>query len=110
MAGRRRSVVWTFTAHQQLDEIVGYIAQDSFDAALRVLDKILEAGGSLTHLAHRGRVVPEIQDENVREIFVYSYRLMYELYGDEVQILSVIHGARDFAAWLERHGRPVPEG
>jgi plasmid stabilization system protein ParE len=107
MADRPRSVVWTQTAREQLDEIVGYIAGDSFDAALRVLDRILDAAESLSRLAHRGRVVPEIEDGKVREIFVFSYRLMYELQGNEVQILSVIHSARDFPAWLERHGRPT---
>jgi plasmid stabilization system protein ParE len=105
MADRPRSVVWTQAAREQLDEIIEYIAEDSLDAALRVLDRILATSESLSRLAHRGRVVPEIQDGKVRELFVFSYRLMYELYGDEVQILSVIHGARDFPAWLERHGR-----
>jgi toxin ParE1/3/4 len=107
MADRPRSVVWTQSAQEQLDEIVGHIAGDSLDAALRVLDRILAAAESLSHLALRGRVVPEIQDGKVREIFVFRYRLMYELDSEEVQILCVIHGARDFPAWLERYGRPT---
>jgi toxin ParE1/3/4 len=107
MADRRRSVVWTLTARDQLDEIVAYIAGDSLDAALRVLDSVLDAAASLAHFAHRGRVVPEIQADAVREIFVFKYRLIYEIQGGEVQVLSVIHGARDFAAWLRRHGLPT---
>lgn len=105
MADRRRAVVWTATAREQLDEIVGYISEDSIEVALKILDDLLEAAESLAHLAHRGRVVPEIQDEQVREIFVYRYRLIYEVEGFGVQVLSVIHSARDFAAWLERRGR-----
>jgi toxin ParE1/3/4 len=41
-----------------------------------------------------GRIVPELADPNVRERFLYSYRLVYELTEDEIHILAVIHGKR----------------
>jgi toxin ParE1/3/4 len=41
-----------------------------------------------------GRVVPERQDECIREHFVYSYRLIYEIVGDDIHILAIIHGRR----------------
>lgn len=106
MAERPRRVVWASASNVQLDEIVGHVAIDSVVAAGKVLDVILEAAASLSHFAERGRVVPEIGDRAVREIFVYSYRLIYEITSSEVRVLAVIHGARDFGAWLERHGRP----
>ena len=102
-----RPVVWTATAREQLDEIVAYIASDSIEVALKVLAVVLDAAGSLDLFAERGRVVPETQDPNVREIFVYSYRLIYGIAPSQVQIHGVIHGARDFAAWLEKRGRPT---
>ncbi|MBI2267670.1 MAG: hypothetical protein HYU64_21310 [Armatimonadetes bacterium] len=37
----------------------------------------------------------------MREIFVYSYRLIYEIREDHVCILAFIHGARDFNRWLK---------
>ena len=43
-----------------------------------------------------GRIVPEIDDPNVRELFVYSYRLIYEINPDGLEILAIIHGKRDF--------------
>jgi len=63
---------------------------------------ILAAAESLSVFAERGRVVPEIENRNVREIFVYRYRLMYQVAGDDVRILAVVHGAMDFERWL-RH-------
>src|SRR5207253_5472173 len=96
MAERPRRVVWTPGAREGLNDALEFIAEDSPAAASRVLDVVLDAADSLQLLAHRGRVVPEISDAGVREIFVFSYRLMYEVLEGEVQILAFIHGARDF--------------
>jgi toxin ParE1/3/4 len=41
-----------------------------------------------------GRKVPEFEDENVRELLVYSYRIIYRLLPDEALIVAVIHGKR----------------
>jgi plasmid stabilization system protein ParE len=41
-----------------------------------------------------GRVVPELENPQVRERFIYSYRLIYELKGEEIHVLAVIHGKR----------------
>jgi plasmid stabilization system protein ParE len=41
-----------------------------------------------------GRVVPEYDDEAVREVMVGNYRLMYRLWSEDVEIVAVIHGAR----------------
>ncbi len=43
-----------------------------------------------------GRVVPEISEEDVREISLYSYRIMYERIGDTIYIHGVIHQRRHF--------------
>jgi toxin ParE1/3/4 len=59
----------------------------------------LEAADSLTTLSERGRVVPEIQDPTIRETFVDSYRLMYQVSETRITIVAFIHGARDFDRW-----------
>jgi toxin ParE1/3/4 len=41
-------------------------------------------------------MVPEIDNPNIGELFVYSYRLIYEISSDGIEILAVIHGRRDF--------------
>jgi len=41
-----------------------------------------------------GRKVPEFDDENMRELLVYSYRIIYRLQNDEALIVAVIHGKR----------------
>jgi len=45
--------------------------------------------------AERGRPVPEYEDPTVRELVVRKYRLVYRLAALRVEILRVIHGARE---------------
>jgi len=99
---RQRAVVWTPTARDCVDEILAFISADSPPAAAKVLEVILAAAESLSLFAERGRVVPEIESRAIREIFVYRYRLMYQVSGDEVRILAVLHGAMDFDRWLRQ--------
>ena len=48
-------------------------------------------------------MVPELSDSSIREIFVYSYRLVYRIEDNRISILALIHGRRDFQkAWNEK--------
>jgi plasmid stabilization system protein ParE len=105
MAARVREVVWAESARDALDAVIGYIAQDSQQAAVQVLDDALRAGASLATFAERGRVVPELNDPAIREVFVYKYRLLYEVEQMRVLIVAFLHGARDFAAWQQSQNR-----
>lgn len=105
MAARVREVVWAESARDALDAVVGYIAQDSQQAALKVLDEALRAGSSLATLADRGRVVPELNDQAIREVFVHKYRLQYEVGEARVLVVAFLHGARDFATWQQSQKR-----
>ena len=68
---------------------------------MRVLDRALEAAVGLTTFAQRGRVVPELADRTIREVFVYRYRLLYRVERERVVIVAILHGARDFAKWRQ---------
>ena len=39
-------------------------------------------------------MLPEVDDENLREVFAYSYRIIYRVEQDEVVVAAVIHGKR----------------
>lgn len=77
-----------------LDDVVSYIAQDSRPAAERLLIQALEAASSLDVFSERGRLVPELDQPNVRQLLVHRYRLIYEVTPDGVQVLAFVHGAR----------------
>jgi len=98
-----RKVIWAYTAEEDLDSAAEYIHKDSPVYAASFVDRALNAGRSLDKFAERGRIVPELNEENIREIFVYSYRLIYRIEGDQISVLALIHGYRDFQhAWDEK--------
>ena len=45
----------------------------------------------LNELPRVGRVVPELNDENVREVSLYSYRILYDIKNTRIDISAVIH-------------------
>jgi len=90
-------VEWSGPAKRDLKQIHDYIAQDSRYYAKRVVRNIREKSQTLEPFPNAGRVVPEINDPDVREIFVYSYRLIYEVKPKRVEILAIVHGKRDFS-------------
>jgi toxin ParE1/3/4 len=105
VAPRTREVVWGESAQHALDEILGDIAESSPTGADRVLTRALETADSLSTFAERGRVVPEIGELTLRELFVYEYRLLYRVRETRVVIRAFLHGARDFSTW-RREERP----
>src|SRR5262245_13534934 len=93
-------------ARTQLDSAAQFVAADSPAAASRLVADALEAAESLQILSERGRIVPEFGIQQVRELFVGRYRLLYRVLGDEVQILGFLHGAQDirrFLRFVEEH-------
>jgi plasmid stabilization system protein ParE len=49
---------------------------------------------TLAHFPRSGRKVPELDDENTRELIAYSYRIIYTVQQDQETIAAVIHGKR----------------
>ena len=96
-------VKWSVPARNDLKQIHDYIAKDSKFYAQNVIQKIVAKTETITELPEIGRTVPEISDQNIRELIVYSYRLIYEISVAGIEILAIIHGRRDFnSAWEER--------
>ena len=95
-------VIWSIPARNDLKQVYDYIAKDSKYYATNVIENIVSKAENLDEFPEIGRVVPEIGDENVRELIIYSYRLIYEVAPNDVQILAIIHGKRDFSS-LDRN-------
>ncbi len=87
-------VEWSPEATEDIESIAEYIARDSEFYARAIVSKILAVSRKIPEQALIGRIVPEIGDKNVRERFVYSYRLIYRIKGCTITILAVIHGKR----------------
>ena len=89
-----REVIWAETASSDLESIAEYIRRDSEHYAAAFVREVIEAARTLSEMAERGRMVPEFQEENLRELLIRSYRVVYRTEDRRVVILAVIHGAR----------------
>ncbi len=69
-------------------------------AAARFLEGVLEKAQSLSFPTERGRIVPELDQPDIREVFVSNYRMLYRVAELEVYIVAFLHGARDFSKWI----------
>ncbi len=88
-------VRWSLTASTDLQEIEDFISRDSVLHAITFIDRIVESAELLIKNPHIGRVVPEFNRQDLREIIFRGYRIVYLVQNDVVLILRVVHGARD---------------
>ncbi len=92
----------TPAAEADLGEISGYIRFDSPDAALRVLARVREAMRRLAEFPRMGHVREDLADKSLRFWPVYSYLIVYRPDTRPLQIIRVLHGARDVRRILTR--------
>ncbi len=94
---------WSEEALEDIESIATYIEKDSPTYASSVISKFFEKAEILKEFTELGRKVPEVNDVNIREIFVYSYRLIYKIYENRVLFVAVVHGKR----LLENHEKSI---
>ncbi len=85
-------IIWSPLSIDRASEIAEYIALDKPSAA----DKwIITLFSKVKHLASSpkiGRIVPEIRDEQFRELIYGNYRIIYRIEKKQVSILTIRHG------------------
>jgi plasmid stabilization system protein ParE len=87
-------VRWTPQAYEDLEAICLFIARDSPQMAATFADRVVRGTDRLGDFPRIGRVVPEFGTENIREILIGSYRVVYRIKDEQVQLLTIRHGAR----------------
>jgi len=95
---RNYTVKWTATAEHDLDAIIGFIADDSIDEALKILERIRKKAVGLNLLPERGRVVPELREQGIilyRGIILAPWRIIYRISGQTVYVLAVFDARRN---------------
>lgn len=87
-------LTWTTAAADDLQAIAEFLERDAPHYASAVVDKILATTRKLLDHPLAGRVVPEFDRADIRERFVFSYRMIYQVKNDHVVVLNIIHGSR----------------
>ena len=88
-------VHWTDTAEGHLDAVYTYIAQDSPEYAKRMVDRLTRRSQQIAEFPFSGRRVPEYDVDQIREVIEGSFRIIYHIKADQIDVLAVIHGAMD---------------
>lgn len=81
-----------------LDAIYAHIAQNSNTYALRTVDRITKRSQQIAAFPLSGRKVPEFDVDQIREVFSGSYRIIYHIKLDQIDVIAVIHGAMKILA------------
>lgn len=88
------TVEWLKSATDALLEIADRIALDKPTAADQLILHIEAATARLADFPRLGRVVPEYSDDDLRELIVGSYRVVYRVEKTAVVILTIFEGHR----------------
>ena len=88
------TVFWTDNAKRELRAVYNYVAQNSTRYSQGLVDRITRRTQQLSTMPYLGAIVPEYEEETIRELVEQSYRIIYRVREDRVEILSVVHGAR----------------
>ncbi len=85
-------VEWSPLSIQRVLELADYIALDKPDIASQSACNIFDSTEKLKEHPKLGRVVPEINDNDFRELIEGDYRVVYWLGTSKISILTVCHG------------------
>ncbi|MEK6652122.1 MAG: type II toxin-antitoxin system RelE/ParE family toxin [Nitrospirota bacterium] len=87
-------IKWSPKAAFHFEGICDYIAKDSKYYAVLFAKKVVAIVKSLPQFPKTGRIVPEYNDENLREKIYENYRIVYRIKEEVIEIVAICHGAR----------------
>ena len=93
-------IVWTEPALSDLNDIAEYIALDNVVAAKQLVQTVFAKAERLEAFPSSGRIPPELEHLNYREVVVGPCRVFYKHDGDTVYILFVMRAERDLRKFL----------
>ena len=102
---RPLDILWSDRARDDLAAIGDYIAADNPVAAMRWVDRLVAAVEHAAEAPFTGRAVPECAGrQNIREVLRRTYRVVYCVRDDAIEVLTIFEGHRQFPT------DAVPEG
>ncbi len=95
------SYVFSPEARKDLNELWEFIAQDSLQAADRIVTAIEKACGKLSRSPLMGHLRPDLTDKAVRFWGVSSYLIVYRAETKPLEVVRILSGYRDLAGLLQ---------
>lgn len=89
------NIIWTARSLSDLENIGDFISKDSTRYAKLTLEKILKTAKMIERNQKIGRIVPELNQNDIREIIMGNYRIIYQVMNNKSSyILTVHHSSR----------------
>lgn len=85
-------ILWSRLAVERASEICDYIALDNPTAAANWIETIFKKIEQLKSSPLSGRVVPEVNNKEIRELIYGNYRIIYRVENKQISILTIRHG------------------
>ena len=85
---------WTDQAVEDLESIANFIARDSENYAKMFVNKIMNSLEQVKTFPMSGRVVHEFKQNNIREVILGNYRIIYRVKDDVAELLTIHHSAQ----------------
>ena len=83
---------WSARSLTDLIEIADYIALDDLDAARRWVTRLRDRARKAAAMPGAGRKVPELDRDDIREVFAGTYRIIYRIDHRELVVVTVVEG------------------
>ena len=83
---------WTEESSVRLQEIEDFISRDNPEIATEFTDKLISIAETIPNNPERGRIVPELAIEQIREILYKGYRIVYFRREKSIEVLTVFEG------------------
>ena len=89
-----KKIIWSPKAADNLEEICIFIGEDSEFYARIFAQQIIDEIEKIPNFPKAGRIVPEYRRKDLREKIFQSYRIVYRIKPDAIEIVAIVHGAR----------------
>ncbi|MDP2302749.1 MAG: type II toxin-antitoxin system RelE/ParE family toxin [Ignavibacteria bacterium] len=85
-------IFWTKEAILRLQEIQNYISRDNTAAAIEFVNELISVAETISDYPEKGRIVPELSIEKIREVLHKNYRVVYLIKKNSIDILTLFEG------------------
>ncbi len=87
-------IIWTEYALDCIERVASFIALDSEYYSKEFVHKIIEQIEALKTFSEMGRIVPELNDQNLRELVYQNYRIVYLVKNNSVNLIYIGHASK----------------